>query len=140
MDSDGREPAYLRTRRPPNDRPGPGPGPQEGVLTDLVGGNLPAAVLDTAKDSVGGGLAVAEQVAKNPQGGPQQAQTLVDAVHESFAHAIAHASLVGGIVMAVGTVVVLVVLPGRKADGKHHQEKPAAPEADQDGEYADSVR
>ncbi|USQ85387.1 MFS transporter [Streptomyces phaeoluteigriseus] len=109
-------------------------------LTDLVGGNLPATALDTAKDSVGGGLAVAEQVAKNPQGGPQQAQTLVDAVHESFAHAIAHTSLVGGIIMAVGTVVVLMVLPGRKADGKHRQEKPAAPEADQDGEYADSVR
>ncbi|MFE7649806.1 MFS transporter [Streptomyces phaeoluteigriseus] len=109
-------------------------------LTDLVGGNLPATALDTAKDSVGGGLAVAEQVAKNPHGGPQQAQTLVDAVHESFAHAIAHTSLVGGIIMAVGTVIVLVVLPGRKADGEHRQEKPATPEADQDGEYADSVR
>jgi MFS family permease len=35
-------------------------------LTDLVGGQLPAAALDTAKDSVGGGLAVAQEIAKTP--------------------------------------------------------------------------
>lgn len=39
-------------------------------LTDLLGGHLPLAAMDTAKDSVGGGLAVAEQVAKNPGGDP----------------------------------------------------------------------
>ncbi|MFF0011264.1 MFS transporter [Streptomyces sp. NPDC005374] len=107
-------------------------------LTDLVGGHLPAAAMDTAKDSVGGGLAVAEQVAKEPGGGPQQAQTLVDAVHESFAHAIAHTSLIGGIIMAAGTVVVLLVLPGRQAAGKHHQE-PVAADADRDEEHADAA-
>ncbi|MGW1778291.1 MFS transporter [Streptomyces sp. NPDC002143] len=95
-------------------------------LTDLVGGHLPAAALDTAKDSVGGGLAVAEQVAKNPNGGPQQAQTLVDAVQESFAHAIAHTSLIGAIIMAAGTVIVIAVLPGRKATGKHDDEEETA--------------
>ena len=83
-------------------------------LTDLVGGHLPAAAMDTAKDSVGGGIAVAEQVAKNPQGGAEQAQTLLGAVHESFAHAIAHTSLIGGIIMAAGTLIVIAVLPGRK--------------------------
>ena len=111
-------------------------------LTDLVGGQLPAAALDTAKDSVGGGLAVAEQVAKTPDGGPRQAQALVDAVHESFAHAIAHTSLIGGIIMAVGTVVVLVVLPGRKAAGKHGEESVAADaerDEERDEELADSV-
>ncbi|WP_327318651.1 MFS transporter [Streptomyces sp. NBC_01235] len=108
-------------------------------LADLVGGHLPAAAMDTAKDSVGGGLAVAEQVAKNPDGGPQQAQSLIEAVHESFAHAIAHTSLVGGVIMAAGTVVVLLVLPGRKAAGEHRQPEPSAAEADRDGEYADSV-
>ncbi|WBO68101.1 MFS transporter [Streptomyces camelliae] len=91
-------------------------------LTDLVGGHLPAAAMSTAKDSVGGGLAVAEQVAKNPQGGAQQAQALVAAVHESFAHAIAHTSLIGGIIMAVGAVIVIAVLPGRKHTGKHRQQ------------------
>ncbi|MBT2674447.1 MFS transporter, partial [Streptomyces sp. ISL-14] len=86
-------------------------------LTDLIGGRLPAAALETAKDSVGGGLAVAEAVAKNPAGGAQQAQALVDAVHEAFAQSIAHTSLVGGIIMAAGTLIVLAVLPGRrKAD------------------------
>ncbi|MFJ9249587.1 MFS transporter [Streptomyces sp. NPDC101776] len=107
-------------------------------LTDLIGGHLPAAAMDTAKDSVGGGLAVAEQVAKEPGGGPQQAQTLVGAVHESFAHAIAHTSLIGGIIMAAGTVIVLLVLPGRRSVGKHHQE-PVAGEADRDEEHADAT-
>jgi hypothetical protein len=108
-------------------------------LTDVVGGHLPAAAMDTAKDSAGGGLAVAEQIAKNPQGA-QQAQTLVDAVHESFAHAIAHTSLIGAIIMAAGTLIVVAVLPGRKATGKHRQEKPVAAEADRDEECADPVR
>lgn len=108
-------------------------------LTDLLGGHLPLAAMDTAKDSVGGGLAVAEQVAKNPGGGPRQAQTLSGAVHESFAHAIAHTSLIGGVIMAAGTLIVLAVLPGRRATGKHRQEEPAAPEADRGEEYADSV-
>jgi predicted MFS family arabinose efflux permease len=92
-------------------------------LTDLVGGHLPAEAMDTAKDSVGGGIAVAEQVAKNPQGGPEQAQTLLGAVHESFAHAIAHTSLIGGIVMAAGTLIVIAVLPGRKHTTQHGAEE-----------------
>lgn len=95
-------------------------------LADLVGGHLPAAAMDTAKDSVGGGIAVAEQVAKNPQGGAEQAQTLLGAVHESFAHAIAHTSLFGGIIMAAGTLIVIAVLPGRK-----HGEEEAAPAAEE---------
>ncbi|MFJ1968886.1 MFS transporter [Streptomyces sp. NPDC087903] len=108
-------------------------------LTDLVGGHLPAAALDTAKDSVGGGLAVAEQIAKTPSAGPQQAQVLVDAVHESFAHAVAQTSLVGGIIMAAGTMIVLAVLPGWRVGGKGRPEEPAAPEG-RDEEYADSTR
>jgi EmrB/QacA subfamily drug resistance transporter len=111
----------------------------KGKLTGLVGGHLPAAALATAKDSVGGGLAVAEQVAKNPQGGPQQAQALVGAVHESFAHAIAHTSLIGAVIMAAGALIVIAVLPGRKAAGKHRHEKPVAA-ADRDEELAASAR
>ncbi|WP_055615315.1 MFS transporter [Streptomyces phaeochromogenes] len=84
-------------------------------LTDLVGEQLPASAMETAKDSVGGGLAVAEQIAKTPSAGPQQAQALIDAVHEAFAHGVAHTSLIGGIIMAAGTMIVLAVLPGRKA-------------------------
>ncbi|MCX5556503.1 MFS transporter [Streptomyces sp. NBC_00038] len=103
-------------------------------LTGLVGGHLPAAAMDTAKDSVGGGLAVAEQVAKTPTGGLQQAQILVDAVHESFAHAIAHTSLFGGIIMAAGTLIVIAVLPGRKHTHKQRPAEQAVTEADRDEE------
>ncbi|MCD9879503.1 MFS transporter [Streptomyces guryensis] len=105
-------------------------------LTHLIGGHLPAAALDTARDSVGGGLAVAEQVAKNPTGGAQQAQVLVDAVHESFAHGVAQTSLVGGIIMAAGTVIVLTVLPGRRSAGEHRTPEPLPAE---DRELADSL-
>jgi EmrB/QacA subfamily drug resistance transporter len=94
-------------------------------LGELIGGRLPAAALDAAGESVGGGLAVAGQVAKNPSGGPQQARALVDAVHEAFAHGVAHTSLIGGIIMAAGALIVLAVLPGRRAraaDGQASEE------------------
>jgi hypothetical protein len=96
-------------------------------LTDLVGGRLPAEALHTAQESAGGGLAVAEGIAKSPDGGAQQAQALVDAVHESFAHAVAYTSLVGGIVMAAGAVLVLLVLPGNR-DLKQHREQSPEPQ------------
>jgi EmrB/QacA subfamily drug resistance transporter len=94
-------------------------------LTDLVGGQLPAAAMRTAKDSVGGGLAVAEQVARTSTGGARQAQALVTAVQESFAHGVALTSLIGGVIMAVGTVVVLAVLPGRRAADEDRPRQPA---------------
>ena len=95
-------------------------------LSYLVGGRLPAAALHTAQDSVGAGLAVAERIAQNPAGGAQQAQALVGAVHEAFAHGVATTSLAGGIIMAAGTMIVLAVLPGRRAQGKRPAEEPAA--------------
>ncbi|KUN89201.1 MFS transporter [Streptomyces griseoruber] len=101
-------------------------------LTDLVGGHLTAAALDTAKDSVGGGIAVAEQIAKNPAGGPRQAQALLDAVHEAFAHSVAQTSLIGGIIMAAGTVIVLAVLPGRRAFLDGRGEEPTRAERPKD--------
>ncbi|MGW6925124.1 MFS transporter [Streptomyces sp. NPDC054950] len=117
-------------------------------LTDLVGGNLPATALETAKDSVGGGLAVAEQVAKDPAGGAQQAQALVEAVHEAFAHGVAQTSLVGGIIMAAGTLIVFAVLPGRKAsadtegsEGSEGAEEPTGSKAAASAEeYSDASR
>jgi EmrB/QacA subfamily drug resistance transporter len=107
-------------------------------LTDLVGGHLPAAALDTAKDSVGGGLAVAQQIAKTPSAGPQQAQALVDAVHEAFAHGVAQTSLVGGIIMAAGTLIVLAVLPGHRA-ANAPESKETGTETGREQEHADSV-
>ncbi|MCX5063341.1 MFS transporter [Streptomyces sp. NBC_00452] len=108
-------------------------------LTEMIGGHLPAAALDTAKDSVGGGLAVAEEVAKNPTGGARQAQALVDAVHESFAHGVARTSLIGGIIMAAGTLIVLAVLPGRRTAGEARTAEPSVSvEASREPEFTDS--
>lgn len=47
----------------------------------------------------------------------------MDAVHESFTHGVAHTSLIGGIIIAAGALIVLAVLPGRKAAAKHLQER-----------------
>ncbi|MEV0597695.1 MFS transporter [Streptomyces sp. NPDC050315] len=91
-------------------------------LTDLVGNRLPAKAMETAKDSVGAGLAVAERVAQDPSAGPQQAQAAVDAVHQAFAHGVAQTSLIGGIIMAAGTLIVLAVLPGRRGFAKQSAE------------------
>ncbi|MGA5454282.1 MFS transporter [Streptomyces umbrinus] len=91
-------------------------------LTDLVGNRLPAAAMETAKDSVGAGLAVAERVAQDPSAGPQQAQAAVDAVHQAFAHGVAQTSLIGGIIMAAGTLIVLAILPGRRGFEKQSAE------------------
>lgn len=53
----------------------------------------------------------------------------VDAVHEAFAHSIARTSLIGGIIMAAGTVIVLAVLPGRrKADKQRPEDAQEIPE------------
>jgi EmrB/QacA subfamily drug resistance transporter len=94
-------------------------------LTDLVANRLPAEAMETAKDSVGAGLAVAERVAQNPSAGPQQAQAAVDAVHQAFAHGVAQTSLIGGIIMAAGTLIVLAVLPGRRGFVKQSAEPEA---------------
>ncbi|MGQ4388804.1 MFS transporter [Streptomyces sp. SAS_270] len=91
-------------------------------LTDLVGNRLPGQAMEIAKDSVGGGLAVAQQVAQDPSAGPQQAQAAVDAVHQAFAHGVAQTSLIGGIIMAAGTLIVLAVLPGRRGFAKQSAE------------------
>ncbi|MFE0678232.1 MFS transporter [Streptomyces sp. NPDC058867] len=103
-------------------------------LTDLVGAGLPHEALEVAKDSVGGGIAVAREVARNPEGGAQQSQAVLDAVHESFAHGVAVTSLFGGIIMAAGTMIVLAVLPGRKRSGA-----PGSEQAEQAEETLDTV-
>lgn len=80
-------------------------------LADTVGGKLPAGALSTAQDSVGAGLAVAEKV--GAKAGPEQAHALVDAVNGAFSQAVAHTSLVGAVILGVGTVLVAVLIPGR---------------------------
>ncbi|WP_069770137.1 MFS transporter [Streptomyces sp. LUP30] len=100
-------------------------------LTDLVGNRLPAEAMETAKDSVGAGLAVAQRVAQDPSAGPQQAQVAVDAVHQAFAHGVAQASLIGGIIMAAGTLIVLAIMPGRRGFAKKASEPGSATTANE---------
>ncbi|MEU6223605.1 MFS transporter [Streptomyces sp. NPDC047042] len=100
-------------------------------LTDLVGNRLPAEAMDIAQDSVGAGLAVAQRVAQDPSAGPQQAQAAVDAVHQAFAHGVAQTSLIGAIIMAAGTALVLLILPGRRGFAKQNAEPDAQTTASQ---------
>ncbi|MFB7337984.1 MFS transporter [Streptomyces adustus] len=101
-----------------------------------AGAGLPADALATAQDSVGAGYAVAQGIGDKAHalaaqaaqaGDPQQAAQLkaqaeqlaqgagrmADAVGSSFADAVAHTSLIGAVVLGVGTVLVAALLPGR---------------------------
>jgi EmrB/QacA subfamily drug resistance transporter len=108
-----------------------------GHLSDATaGGKLPASSLETAQDSVGAGYAVAQGIGDKARqlaeqaahtSDPQQAERLkaqagqlaggarqmADAVGSSFADAVAHTSLVGAVILGVGTVVVALLLPGK---------------------------
>jgi hypothetical protein len=84
--------------------------------------HLPTQALDTAKDSIGGAQAVAQHVAQSPQGGTQQAHLLVAAANHAFTHAVAHTSLIAGVILAAGTVVVALILPGRTGHHGRHAE------------------
>ncbi|MFJ9007100.1 MFS transporter [Streptomyces canus] len=118
-------------------------------LSDATAGSrLPASTLDAAQDSVGAGYTVAQGIGEQAQQvaaqaarttDPQQAAQLkaqagqlasgarqmADAVGSSFSDAVAHTSLIGAIVLGVGTVVVAVLLPGRKSA------EPAAQDAEE---------
>ncbi|MFD5817450.1 MFS transporter [Streptomyces sp. NPDC127038] len=107
-------------------------------LADATAGSkLPAGALATAQDSVGAGYAVAQGIGdKARQLGEQAAHSanaeqaaqlkaqagqladgarqMADAVGSSFSDAVAHTSLVGAVILGVGTVLVAVLLP-RKA-------------------------
>lgn len=83
-------------------------------LTDSVGKALPPEALGVARDSIGGALAVAEKVAHDPAGGVARSQALVAAANAAFSDSVATTSLIGGIIMIAGAMVVMALLPGRK--------------------------
>ncbi|GGX42246.1 MFS transporter [Streptomyces fructofermentans] len=110
-------------------------------LSDATAGSgLPADALSSAQDSVGAGYAVAQGVGERArqlaeqaaraadatQAGELKAQAeqlasgahrMADAVASSFSGAVAHTSLIGAVVLGVGTVLVAVLLPrGTAAD------------------------
>ncbi|MEV4335983.1 MFS transporter [Streptomyces sp. NPDC049590] len=110
-----------------------------GHLSDATqGSKLPASALDTAQDSVGAGYAVAQgigekahqaaaraQQATDPQQAAQLkqqagelasgARQMADAVGSAFSDAVAHTSLVGAVILGIGTVLVAVLLPRHEA-------------------------
>ncbi|MBF6475330.1 MFS transporter [Nocardia abscessus] len=77
-----------------------------------VEGRLPADAADAAQDSIGGALLVAQSIGE--AGMPEQAAQLVSAADAAFAHAVSHTSLIAAIVLAIGTVTVAALLPGRR--------------------------
>ncbi|MFF7491084.1 DHA2 family efflux MFS transporter permease subunit [Streptomyces luteogriseus] len=108
-----------------------------GHLSDATAGSkLPASSLSTAQDSVGAGYAVAQGIGDKARqlaeqaahaGDPQQAERLraqaeqlgggarqmADAVGSAFSDAVAHTSLIGAVILGIGTVVVALLLPGK---------------------------
>ncbi|MFD8151922.1 DHA2 family efflux MFS transporter permease subunit [Streptomyces sp. NPDC059720] len=108
-----------------------------GHLSDATSGSkLPASALDAAHDSVGAGYAVARGIGDKARqlaeqaahtGDPQQAERLraqagqlgggarqmADAVGSAFSDAVAHTSLVGAVILGIGTLLVALLLPGR---------------------------
>ncbi|MFJ3232612.1 MFS transporter [Streptomyces sp. NPDC086787] len=108
-------------------------------LTDATAGSrLPASALATARDSVGAGYGVAQGIGEKARQAaaqaaqatdPQQAAKLkeqaaglstgarqmADAVGSAFSDAVARTSLVGAVILGVGTVLVALLLPGRAA-------------------------
>ncbi|MEU2306935.1 MFS transporter [Streptomyces misionensis] len=116
-----------------------------------TGSKLPPSALDTAQDSVGAGYAVAQGIADKAHqvaaqaahaSSPQQAAQLkqqagelaagarqmADAVGSSFSDAVAHTSLVGAVVLGVGTVLVALLLPRRATAAQAAQVKEAEKE------------
>ncbi|NEE07488.1 MFS transporter [Streptomyces sp. SID7499] len=109
-----------------------------GHLSDATAGSkLPASSLSTAQDSVGAGYAVAQGIGDKARqlaeqaahtGDPQQAERLraqaeqlgggarqmAEAVGSSFSDAVAHTSLIGAVILGVGTVLVALLLPGKE--------------------------
>ncbi|UXY30024.1 MFS transporter [Streptomyces sp. HUAS TT20] len=108
-------------------------------LTDATAGSgLPADALTTAQDSVGAGYAVAQGIGGKARRlaaqaaeatDPQQAAKLkeqsaqlatgahqmADAVGSAFSDAVAHTSLVGAVVLGVGTILVAFLLPRQES-------------------------
>ncbi|MFF4186503.1 MFS transporter [Streptomyces sp. NPDC001691] len=121
-------------------------------LADATAGSkLPASALATAQDSVGAGYAVAQGIGEQAKqlgaqalhaGSPQQAAQLKaqaeqlgagasqmsHAVGSAFSDAVAHTSLIGAVILGVGTVLVAVLLP-RRGKGEAGQE-PAGKESE----------
>jgi EmrB/QacA subfamily drug resistance transporter len=85
------------------------------AITSKVGAlNVPANVLSTARDSVGGAV----QAASNPALSRDTGNALVTIAKTEFVHAFASALLVGAGIIAVAAAVVFVFRPARAHDAR----------------------
>jgi hypothetical protein len=91
-------------------------------LADGLGINLPGPAADAAKDSVGGALGAADQLAAGGQSG--LASTLHDAASTAFFHGFEIACLVAAAVAVVGALVALVLLPAHPATSGEEMPEP----------------
>lgn len=53
-------------------------------------------------------------------------------------HAVAHTSLIGGIIMAAGTLIVLALLPGHRLHG-HDEQRAVSAEPAREDQHADTI-
>jgi EmrB/QacA subfamily drug resistance transporter len=89
-------------------------------LTTLLPAGLPGRALTTAKGSVGGAAAVAQQLSQ--AGLARPAQTLNDAATAAFLHSLTGACLVASGVAAFGVLLVAIWLPARPRPPAGHAE------------------
>ncbi|MFI8929684.1 MFS transporter [Streptomyces sp. NPDC053474] len=109
----------------------------DGLADETAGSKLPASALAQAQDSVGAGGGVAQAIGQQARRLAEQAagtssprkaaelkaqaaelaqgaEQMKHAVGTSFSDAVAHTSLVGAVVLGVGTLIVAVLLPGKR--------------------------
>ncbi|WP_282796908.1 MFS transporter [Streptomyces sp. CC224B] len=132
----------------------------DGLAEETAGSKLPASALEKAQDSVGAGGGVAQGIAQQARRLAEQAagsdsprkaaelkaqaselaqgaEQMRHAVSVSFSDAVAHASLVGAVVLGIGTVVVALLLPRKGRGATTGTGAGAAPEADRELEAAE---
>jgi hypothetical protein len=84
----------------------------------FVGKPAPKAAVDTAKNSLGGAIAVAQNLAKTPIPGAKQiSEQLVVTANAAFVDAFHWGAIVGASVLALGALVVVLFLPARASEG-----------------------
>ncbi|GGU99807.1 MFS transporter [Streptomyces spectabilis] len=125
----------------------------DGLADETAGSKLPASALEQAQDSVGAGGGVAQAIGQQAQRLAEQAagadsprkaaelkaqaaelaqgaEQMKHAVGTSFSDAVAHTSLVGAVVLGVGTLIVAVLLPRKGRTPAEPARTAAAPAPD----------
>jgi hypothetical protein len=92
-------------------------------LTKLLPSGLPAAVTQTAHNSVGAAFGVAGKLAQS--GDPRLAGAVHDAAAAAFFHGFTVANYVAGGVAALGAVMALALLPAHPDVGASRDWEPA---------------